>query len=172
MVHDDVVRARFRQLRRKLRRPAAEAGVLVRVQPCLDLCAECCGSALSQAQLLFIRPYCPLRGLAMDPADRAQRHLDGLLPARRAGLQVEVDRAWAAISRCTTPLQKYEARGAAVLHLAWLLGVSCRSLLHRMLLLSLRRRTAAGLAAGSMVPIDCTASVPPVRLLTAGLYPD
>ena len=47
----------------------------------------------------------------MDPAERAERHLEGLLPARRAGLQAEVDRAWAAVSRCTTPLQKYEARG-------------------------------------------------------------
>ena len=49
------------------------------------------------------------RGLATDPAQRVERHLEGLLPARRTGLQTEVDRAWAAICRCTTPLQKYEA---------------------------------------------------------------
>ena len=50
------------------------------------------------------------RGLATDTAVRSERHLEGLLPHRRGGLQLEVDRALVAINRCTTPLQKYEVR--------------------------------------------------------------
>lgn len=59
---------------------------------------------------LPIIPWSLRRGLATNAAVRSERHLEGLLPARRGGLQLEVDRALAALKRCTTPLQKYEVR--------------------------------------------------------------
>jgi hypothetical protein len=36
--------------------------------------------------------------------------MQGLLPPRQSTLQLEIDRAWAAISRCCTRLDKYQAR--------------------------------------------------------------
>ena len=57
---------------------------------------------------LLMLPTQLCRGLATDASVRSEKHLEGLLPPRRVGLQLEVDRAAVAIERCTTPLQKYE----------------------------------------------------------------
>ena len=49
------------------------------------------------------------RGAATDKAVRTVYGLDGLLPARRLGLQEEVDRAALWIQRCSSCLDKYQA---------------------------------------------------------------
>lgn len=51
----------------------------------------------------------PHRGAATDKAVRTVYGLDGLLPARRLGLQEEVDRADLWVQRCSSKLEKYQA---------------------------------------------------------------
>lgn len=55
----------------------------------------------------YQRPSC--RGAATDKAVRTVYNLDGLLPARRLGLQEEVNRAGLWIQRCGTKLEKFQA---------------------------------------------------------------
>ena len=49
------------------------------------------------------------RGAATDKAVRSVYSLDGLLPARRMGLQEEVDRAHLWVERCSSKLEKYQS---------------------------------------------------------------
>ena len=50
----------------------------------------------------------PARGTAMEAGVRKELGVEGLLPPASSSLQLEADRAWAAISQCCTPLEKYQ----------------------------------------------------------------
>lgn len=48
------------------------------------------------------------RGLATDMEVRRDMRMQGLIPPALTDLQVEIDRAHAALSKCCSPLDKYQ----------------------------------------------------------------
>ena len=72
---------------------------------------------------------CHVRGTATGADVREELGMQGLLPPRQSTLQLEIDRAWAAISRCCTRLDKYQVREFLLRMMHLLLQQTCR-LLH------------------------------------------
>ncbi len=57
------------------------------------------------------------RGTATEVGCRKELGIQGLLPPRETSLQAEINRAHAAISRCCTPLDKYQVNRRSTLPL-------------------------------------------------------